>query len=183
MVGLRRSIHFETVLSVEADGSRVVLDDVEPHRAIRPEPFHAAPHQGVGDSTSVERRIDHHPIQLSVVLGVDRGDHVPGEFLANEGRGEKLVLTLTGTEHRFRGNAHDAVVRVQLVGRHAVDVEGRGGRPFGERRDLIAADPFEGRRVVQQVNQVVLRYRERNSVAKAVSRLAAIASRKPCIRR
>ena len=158
MLGLRRLIHFEAVLPVEADGSLIVLDDVQPHRAILSQPFRAASHQRIGNTLAVKGWIDHHPVQLAVVRGMDRRDHESGEHLAHKGRREELMLVCACVERRLGGNSYDAAVRFELFRTQAVDVKGRAGRAVGERSDVGGRNPFESCGVVQKVNQFPLRY-------------------------
>ncbi len=139
MVRARLDIHVESMLPVKSDRALVVLDDVEPHRPIGPEPIHSSPHQRVGNAAPVEGRVDHQPIQLAVVRRVDRRDYVAGEPAIDEGRAEQLMLVPASVHGRFRGNPNDPAIGFDLLGREAVTIEGRGGGPLGEGGDVVGA--------------------------------------------
>ena len=80
-------IHFEAVLLVEANRSLIVLNDVQPHWPVQPEPLHSGAHQGAGNVTPVKLGIDHQPIELPIVRCVNRGYHISGETTVDMAKG------------------------------------------------------------------------------------------------
>ena len=132
----RLRINVEAVPSVEADRPLVVLKHVKPHRPVPAQPIHAGLHQSIGHAPTVESRVDHQPVELTAVSRVDRSDHVASKGAVDERHREQLVFVPCSGERGISAYPDDPAVRFDFLRVQNASIEGCGGCPFGQRRDV-----------------------------------------------